>query len=127
MRPASAAPMASRCSVLSVNTSTLWPCSKAFAISSAIAAVRLVSLAMCLNTSWMPASAGSSTRATKVRGITSNVCGAPAGVNAVCRVGPHCMKMIGCRPSRRIGVAVSPSTYLALARFMRASNENAER
>ena len=53
--------------------------------------------------------------------------GDPEGFSAVCRVGPHCMKMMGCRPSRRIGVAVNPRTYFALARFRIASKENAER
>jgi hypothetical protein len=59
------------------------------------------------------------------RGTTSRSCGAPAGLAAVCRIGPHCMKMIGCCPSRRIGVAVRPSTYLALVRFRMASNDTA--
>jgi hypothetical protein len=35
------------------------------------------------------------------------------------------MKMIGCCPSRRIGVAVRPSTYFALARLRIASKETA--
>jgi hypothetical protein len=47
------------------------------------------------------------------------------GFVAVYRIGPHCMKMIGCWPSRRIGVAVRPSTYLALARFRILSKDTA--
>jgi len=39
--------------------------------------------------------------------MTSRLCAALAGGVAVCRIGPHCMKMIGCWPSLRIGVAVS--------------------
>jgi hypothetical protein len=35
------------------------------------------------------------------------------------------MKMIGCCPSRRIGVAVSPSTNLAFVRLKIASKETA--
>ena len=42
---------------------------------------------------------------------------------ARCRTGPHCMKMMGCRPSRRRGVAVRPNTNLALALFRIASND----
>lgn len=36
-----------------------------------------------------------------------------------------CIKMIGCWPSRRIGVAVRPSTYFALVRSRMASNDTA--
>ena len=41
------------------------------------------------------------------------------------RIGPHCMKMIGCCPSRRIGVAVRPNTNFAFARLRMPSNETA--
>jgi hypothetical protein len=43
----------------------------------------------------------------------------------VWRIGPHCMKMMGCWPSRRIGVAVKPRTNLALVCLRMASNDAA--
>lgn len=82
---------------------------------------------MTLDTCWIGAASGAATRRPRYRGTISKVCGDPEGLAAVCRVGPHCMKMMGCRPSRRIGVAVNPSTNFAFARFRIASNENADK
>src|SRR3989338_7465078 len=51
--------------------------------------------------------------AARSRGITVSDCGAPSGRLASWRMGPHCIKIIGCCPSRRIGVAVIPRLLAA--------------
>ena len=52
-----------------------------------------------------------------MRGTTSNLVVHLPVLAAVCLIGPHCIKMIGCKPSRRMGVAVRPSTYGLLWSF----------
>lgn len=49
-----------------------------------------------------------------------------AAASSVKRIGPHCMKMMGWWPSLRIGVAVSPYTYCALAYFSTCSKLEAD-
>ena len=115
--------MASKCSVRSVNTKTFLPESKAVFISIAIDWVRSTSFAKWRNTSWIPASKTNLMSSCRNIGLTSRSFGALADRLALWRIGPHCIKIIGCSPSRRIGVAVRPNTNLALVFFKIASKD----
>ncbi len=78
------------------------------------------------NTSWIGVSAAPAIARLLSRTLRSSV-RSPAGPSLLAirwRIGPHCMVMISCRPSRRYGVAVRPRKWRAGACRTYDSNEN---